>query len=791
MKVIVTKNSVCLEKGYIINKGEYKVNTLEFEFSEEYTNDLVKKAIFVNDENAIEQAIINNQCNIPFEVLNSSKFDLRVYAYEVENDELKLRYSPTYTEVFLREGSYQGNTGSGEEITPTQFEQYEQALNQGLSEVANVDIDAERLEHSSIVTITDRYGQEKTVEIYDGAKGDKGDRGDRGEQGPQGEQGVQGIQGPAGPQGEAFTIKKTYTSVAQMNADFDNMQLGDYVMIASDVEIEDNAKLYTRGESTWIFISDFSGAMGIQGEQGPQGIQGIQGEQGIQGPQGQTGATGNGISSIVKTSSAGLIDTYTITFTDGTTTTFDITNGQDGEVTNEQLEDMYSQMSSELETATSEGEDLTLTGCANWRMKSEIEGNTEQKTSLLPEEYQQVEYIESTGTQYIDTGFNGGNNYKIECKIQDNAVSKFVFSDYKDGTANENIGLYILTGGSYAIFHTDNSNSLSFSYGNTTDISLALSSTGLAYTIGNNSGTISYTPTTNNGNIVLFRRGNSDTYYSSTKLYKFKIFNNQNNMVREFIPCYRISDNEIGLYDLVNNIFYTNSGTGDFVKGNNVTIPNPDYPQEIQVVKGSNSIVISNNDNTQSQNYTITLPTGMELCKIGNYQDYIYRQNGNWYKKAYIKKIASNSLTFSLNGTLTNVVRARAQLTTQSISTANGLCDSFKFMESYSENNEHFYIQSTGLFVFINKLRLSTVDEAGINAYIRANNFYAYYILATPTETQITDTTLINQLNDLYNKAKTYQGVTHITQTNEDMPFILTLDYKKSNLLRIQALENA
>lgn len=42
---------------------------------------------------------------------------------------------------------------------------------------------------------------------------------------------------------------------------------------------------------------------------------------------GQIGETGNGIASISKTGTSGLVDTYTITFTDGTTTTFDVTNG--------------------------------------------------------------------------------------------------------------------------------------------------------------------------------------------------------------------------------------------------------------------------------------------------------------------------------------------------------------------------------------------------------------------------------------------------------------------------------
>ena len=57
----------------------------------------------------------------------------------------------------------------------------------------------------------------------------------------------------------------------------------------------------------------------------------VKGEQGTVGPQGPQGEDGNGISSIDKTSSEGLVDTYTITFTDGTTTTFTVTNGKDGQ----------------------------------------------------------------------------------------------------------------------------------------------------------------------------------------------------------------------------------------------------------------------------------------------------------------------------------------------------------------------------------------------------------------------------------------------------------------------------
>lgn len=65
-----------------------------------------------------------------------------------------------------------------------------------------------------------------------------------------------------------------------------------------------------------------------QGERGPAGPQGEQGETGPQGPAGQDGVS---VISIDKTSSDGLVDTYTIFYSDGTSSSFNITNGRDGE----------------------------------------------------------------------------------------------------------------------------------------------------------------------------------------------------------------------------------------------------------------------------------------------------------------------------------------------------------------------------------------------------------------------------------------------------------------------------
>ena len=121
----------------------------------------------------------------------------------------------------------------------------------------------------------------------------KGPKGDRGEQGDTGERGPQGIQGPQGAKGDAFSIAKTYQSVAAMNDGFatDTVKEGQFVMInTSNVDDEDNAKLYVKGKTAYSYITDLSGATGVQG---PQGVQGERGETGPAGADGAPGTRGS------------------------------------------------------------------------------------------------------------------------------------------------------------------------------------------------------------------------------------------------------------------------------------------------------------------------------------------------------------------------------------------------------------------------------------------------------------------------------------------------------------------
>lgn len=81
--------------------------------------------------------------------------------------------------------------------------------------------------------------------------------------------------------------------------------------------------------SEYVVIKE-NEVVSIKGEKGDTGETGATGATGADGRDGADGEDGVGITSITKTGTEGLVDTYTITFTNGTTSTFTVTNGRNG-----------------------------------------------------------------------------------------------------------------------------------------------------------------------------------------------------------------------------------------------------------------------------------------------------------------------------------------------------------------------------------------------------------------------------------------------------------------------------
>lgn len=62
-----------------------------------------------------------------------------------------------------------------------------------------------------------------------------------------------------------------------------------------------------------------------------------------------------------------------------------------------------------------------------------------------------------------------------------------------------------------------------------------------------------------------------------------------------------------------------------------------------------------------------------------------------------------------------------------------------------------------------------------LKSIAKENKTIFYYPLSTSTQIEITDTTLITQLDNL-EKAYSYDEQTNITQTNNDLPFIINVE---------------
>ena len=206
----------------------------------------------------------------------------------------------------------------------------------------------------------------------------------------------------------------------------------------------------------------------------------------------------------------------------------------------------------------------------------------------IPSEYEEVEYIESTGTQYIDTNYTPVQGDDLEFKNV--TINNFNGALFSAGT--ESYQLILLGLGSvcyYKYFQAGNAVASSFSTitnGNIKVLNGNLYINNVLKAQADYGGAVNTT-------LNIFQRANN----TSNLIGKIGeiIISNNGIIKRDFIPCYRKSDNVAGLYDLVNNTFYTNQGTGNFIVGpikENESISLSDTNVNIPTIKGTNVLTV-------------------------------------------------------------------------------------------------------------------------------------------------------------------------------------------------------
>ena len=189
------------------------------------------------------------------------------------------------------------------------------------------------------------------------------------------------------------------------------------------------------------------------------------------------------------------------------------------------------------------------------------------------------------------------------------------------------------------------------------------------------------------------------------------------------------------------------------------------------------------------RSYTLDLGT-TELYKIDDYQDYIYKSGNDWFVHKAIEKVTlTGDADESWSGGNNNIyffhVIAGAYQPENRSTIATILCD-------YYTPRTYNQVASTtidyGVALDSNnvgRLAIRNKDCANATAFktwLASNNTTVYYPLATPTDTKITDATLISQLNTI-NAAVLPKPVAHIAvgATDTNLPAPLKIAYYGSS----------
>lgn len=182
--------------------------------------------------------------------------------------------------------------------------------------------------------------------------------------------------------------------------------------------------------------------------------------------------------------------------------------------------------------------------------------------------YTRVEYIQSSGTQYIDTGFKPNNNTRVVMDFQFVSAptsNHAVIFGARDATNVNSFCVFYIKDG---YFRSD--------YGATNTNQWAINSTA-RYTIDKNKETTSLNNTTQSYSATTFQGGYNMYLFAlntggalgfgsqGLKVYSCQIYDN-GTLIRDYVPCIN-AKGVAGLYDAVNGVFYANAGTGSFTTG--------------------------------------------------------------------------------------------------------------------------------------------------------------------------------------------------------------------------------
>lgn len=228
----------------------------------------------------------------------------------------------------------------------------------------------------------------------------------------------------------------------------------------------------------------------------------------------------------------------------------------------------------------------------------------------FPEHYKRLAYIESTGTQYIDTGFTPNQNTRIvmdaipmsvggasgDCgmffgsgyPVQQKGFEAYAFVGMVTGVYNgvQKDGSAVSAGQRVVVDFNKNVCNI------TADGKVVLNHTFAAATF------------TSAVSLALFVLPRQSRYYGRVQMHRCQIYDN-GTLVRDYIPC-QTDTGEVGLYDMETATFYGNAGTGEFVAGGVIAGEDvPDVPEALEYTLAGNIVALTWSASSGAETYRV------------------------------------------------------------------------------------------------------------------------------------------------------------------------------------------
>ena len=821
-----------IEKEEPVNEKEINVSKCHFVFDDEIPADVVKEALFTFEGTTYKQIVVNDECDFPSEVLTKSgTVEIGIAPFKVQNEEYDIRYNPRSVYFNTWTGSLKDHVENSEPITPSDKEQIEQNIVNLQNDVEDLEENKQDklVSGENIKTI---YGEsvlgtgdiEINVDLSDYYTKEEVDQ-SQATQNDQINANKGDIESLNGRLTNYSLITETGTQIA-LNINSSNYQMtailkdknGNVIYTSNVIDLPIESMIinatYDDATKEIVFTLQNGNVLRVSVADLVSGLVSTDELNTILGNY----YTKSEINTLLQ-SKANTNDVYTKQEVD---TKFDdyvdsdtFTSSQDAQNTNieenasniEELQSIVDQLPHE----EGEGTDIKLEPTIEAKMSIGEAGSSSQ--------------FSTTGKQLFDkSSFNYLDNANVSSSSVINIENNFalIYINLPSGTytiSNDIISYQWLIsdcnevpaiGVSTSPRQVTTDTSVTYTMNSSSYLLIRVAKNTVSITdfvnklqIEQGSTATSYEPYTNGAspnpdypqnvksvtgenslkiqNKNLFDGARKNTYFNSAGNFA----NVTNSLTTSFIPAKegdiftiysKTRSNGIVIasfdenYNLLlrsavigNEMTHTCPANTRFIIGSNYSGMTTDN----QLEKGSSATLYVPHE---EQNYQLSLgDIELNSSPDGTIRDVIIGTPDNWVKREYIgKKIITNSegssyssKTNTIRYTYPNILEDKPTLQNN-----QQFCNYLRYSTStWAQDIESFQITDKRITFNISK---TTVPAGGLNNWLSTNNLIFYYELATPQDIPITDTTLINQLNDIYDNAHSYKGTTNITSTYED-----------------------